>query len=199
MSAIYREADLSAEETELQELQSQQQMALAVHHVLETMLPAAACAVEQAACELSRQLMELSSLAASQQELLKQALALSGGQGELEDSISEISCDAALIHDQTNQIIRTMVFSLQFQDRNSQLMQNAVHLLKQCTPKVPDHLAQPSMAARLSSIALARSIIAKINIYEVRQLMIEAMENFRIMPKKTKSNGSGEGDQVELF
>ena len=97
MSAIYREADLSAEETELQELQSQQQMALAVHHVLETMLPAAACAVEQAACELSRQLMELSSLAASQQELLKQALALSGGQGELEDSISEISCDAALI------------------------------------------------------------------------------------------------------
>ena len=180
----------------VQEMQSHQMLSSAVHQTLEALLPDAAVRVERATCDVTDELVELSTLVTAQQDLLRMALMQSAIPS---DEVGAIEAQGEALCAKIQKSISAMIMGLQFQDRNSQLMQSAVQMIKHCNANVAAPVVAPTMAARLSSVSRARHILTSVTIHEVREMLISAFENARVLPRKSKAAKNEPDHSVELF
>lgn len=194
MTAIFREEDLSCEEAEAQEHLMHEVMTLAVHQVLLKLLPTASHAVEEAVGTLSQQLNALMRLISQQQALLAQRLA-----ADAAEATDAQRRDAKRLEEQLNQSLLALVYNLQFQDRNSQMMQCAHTLVQRCIPENSAITFPNTMAARLSAVTLARDLIGSIPLNDARQMMIHAMESLNVLPRRLNPLAEQTNLPVELF
>jgi hypothetical protein len=181
----------------LQELQAQQQLTAAVHHALQMVLPNAASHVASATCSLNQELMTLAAQVTSQQELLQKTLLSATRVPIADEGIEAVAAESAVLSYQIAQCINRMITGLQFQDRNSQWMHNAVTLLQACPTQTTP--VEASTVVRLSNIVRARNILASITIGEVREQLVQALEKFRVIPRKSKHAHAASDEDSELF
>lgn len=123
------------------------------------------------------------------------------------DTLRNVVLTSSSTSRETSDSIRRMIVDLQFQDRNTQITENTVEILRQClqlveTLKVKANTAeQNSPPARQAVEEAAASIAAVIKLGEIRQRYIEVLGRSGAAPANlltTATPPSAQSD-VELF
>ena len=153
---------------------------------------------EVATADMNDNIMAKETLEALMQGLVKQS----------EESIRVMS-DSAASSKAISHSIQGLIMDLQFQDRNSQVIDNAVSIIDQCLAMLDDiagkarNLAKEDSDHKDQAYKMASSILSVIKLGEIRQRYAQMLQSQGIVTPEAAGAAAGDGKQqledVELF
>jgi hypothetical protein len=176
----------------------------AVLNTMETVLPSAALVVEKATKELSDRFMTLALHAEAQGEIVQRVIEYATSVGGNPAHLRELTHQSETVSQQIADTICGMIMGLQFQDRNSQIIENAVRILGLFSGLLAD-LRTRSLMLQSDSLScsdamiIAETFLNAIRIGDIRQQFVIELSKADIPLAEYMPKIAPDDETTELF
>jgi hypothetical protein len=178
---------------------------IATMNMLENLLPTAAGEVEHESKNLSENFINLVTILEEQNRIIGLLLG-EKAESELERKRLEHQADKTM--EQADGLAKNVVMGMQFQDRNSQVMQNVAGILERYRIMLEDIRSNIEaahdghMPSGQTLEQAVEQILSTIRLGDIRARYIEALSKARVHEHKDADAGTASGnnnDDIELF
>ena len=194
-------------ETALESTLALASVGIAAVRTMETVLPTAAGDVERASRDLADRFQTLAENAAAMDKLVHHLLEMLVTAGADVTVRHNAEHEAMGISKNIHESIRGIIMDMQFQDRNTQMMESAAHILKRYGAML-EEIRDKILAVRDGDMVFGNDIshavehiLSGIRIGEIRTQFVESLSKAKVLYRDTEvaAHKPAPSDDVELF